>query len=412
MTLLAGSTWTNWGGNQSCTPAATVAPRTEAELLDAVRYAVRLGLNVRVVGAGHSFTPVVSTGGLLLDLRHLAGVTGADAARRRVTALGGTPISAFGEPLWAAGLALTNQGDIDKQTIAGALSTGTHGSGIRLGSFSAALRGARIVDGRGEIVQVTASDRDRLAAAQVAIGTLGVLLEVELEVSRAYHLRERITYRTFDELAAHWDENIERHRHFSFLWCPTDGSAPLYQLPTPAGESMVDRAYTKVYDEVAVVEPDGLEQAEGRRVDRSYRVYPGGFELPFHEFEYFVPAEHGLAAVGEVRELMLTRHTDQRYPVEVRWVAADQAFLSSNYRRATTVISVSGAPGTDYWPFLRDVDALLERYSARPHWGKLHFTTRERMERLFPEFPTFRAIRREFDPNGVFLNDHLRPLVG
>ncbi len=404
--------WCNWGRNQSCTAALYAAPRSEHQLLEAVRHAIRSGLNVRVVGAGHSFTPVVATDGLLLSLEHLSGVTSVDPARRRVTAWGGTPISAFGEPLWAAGLSLSNQGDIDTQTIAGAIATGTHGSGIHLASFSGAVRSLRLINGLGDIVEIRETDVEKLHAAQVAIGTLGVVVEVELEVSPSYYLREQITHPTFTELAAHWEDNISSHRHFSFLWCPTDESAPLYELPTPSGESMVDRAYTKVYDAIDIDEANDIGTTEWRRVDRAHRIYPGGFGLPFHELEHFVPASAGLDAVRAVRKLMLTKHTDQLFPIEVRWAAADEAYLSSQYQRDTTVVSVSGAPGTNYWPFLRDVDAVLEDFDARPHWGKIHFTTRQRMERLFPQLDKFVAIRRHFDPNGVYLNDHLRPLLG
>ncbi|MEV0056769.1 D-arabinono-1,4-lactone oxidase [Saccharopolyspora shandongensis] len=403
--------WTNWGGNQTCTAAVFARPRDEAEVVAAVRHAIGRGLNVRVAGSGHSFTPVVPTGGMLLDLTRLTGVTATDPDRLRATALAGTTVGDFGPPLWEAGLSLTNQGDIDKQVIAGAIATGTHGSGIDLPSFSAALRRVRLVDGRGEVVEIDEGDARRLRAAQVAIGSLGVMLEVELAVSAAYHLTEEISYRPWRQIVESWDELIGEHRHFSFFWCPADESADLYQLPAPPDQPMADHCYVKLYDEAEVDEPAGIVTTEGHRVDRAYRIYPGGFDTPFHEMEYMVPAEHGFEAVSAIRELMRTEHPDQRYPIEVRWTAADEAYLSPNHRRATTVISVSGAPGTDYWPFLRAVDERLREFRARPHWGKLHFMTRDRMAGLFDEFDAFLDVRREFDPNGTFLNDHLRPLL-
>ncbi|RKT90103.1 FAD/FMN-containing dehydrogenase [Saccharopolyspora antimicrobica] len=404
--------WTNWAGNQTCTAAVFAQPRDEDEVIAAVRHAIGRGLNVRVAGAGHSFTPVVTTGGMLLDLTRLTGITATDPTRLRASALAGTTVGDFGPPLWEAGLSLTNQGDIDKQVIAGAIATGTHGSGIDLPSFSAALRRVRLVDGSGEVVEIDESDPRRLRAAQVAIGALGVVLEVELAVSPAYHLTEEISYRPWQEIAEAWDELIARHRHFSFFWCPGDESVDLYQLPAPPDQPMADHCYVKIYDEVEVAEPDGIVSTVGHRVDRAYRIYPGGYDTPFHEMEYMVPAEHGFTAVSAIRELMRTEHPDQRYPIEVRWTAADEAYLSPNHRRATTVISVSGEPGTDYWPFLRAVDERLREFRARPHWGKLHFMTRERMTELFDEFGTFLDVRRELDPDGTFLNDHLRPLLG
>ncbi|MFF7231356.1 FAD/FMN-containing dehydrogenase [Streptomyces sp. 2333.5] len=404
--------WTNWGGNQSCSPAFTVRPRNEREVLDVVRFAIREGLPVRAVGAGHSFTPIVQTGGVLIDTASLTGVTGVDTATHRVRMLGGTRLTDLGDVLWDKGLSLSNQGDIDKQAIAGAISTGTHGSGIRLGSFSSTVRWVKLVTGHGEIVEIGEDNLRELRAAQVALGTLGVIVEVELQAMPRYHLAEQITYPGWQETVSGWQENIDNHRHYSFIWCPRDESAGLYELPTPAGESMVDRCYTKRYQTITLSEPDGIVTTEGARRDRAYRIYAGGFMIPFHEMEYYVPAEKGQEAVTAVRDLLLTRHTDQRYPLEVRWVKGDEGLISPFYGRDTTVLSVSGAPGTDYWPYLRDMDALLEDFDARPHWGKIHFLTRDRVRRIYPEYDAFNSVRRRYDPNGVFLNDSLRQLFG
>ena len=404
--------WTNWGGNQTATPAYTVRPTTDEEVVDIVRFALREGLPVRAVGAGHSFTPLVQTGGVLVDLSALSGITGVDAERRRVRMRGGTAISQIGDSLWQHGLALANQGDIDKQSISGAISTGTHGSGTQLGSFSSSLRWVRLVNGHGEIVEVGEDRLGELLAAQVALGTLGIFLEVELQAVDRYYLQEQITYPTWEETLQTWDDDLANNRHYSFLWCVGEDSAGLYELPTPPGERMSGRSYTKRYNEVSMdPQESGIDLTEGSRVDRSYRIYPGGFMIPFHELEYYVPAEHGREAVESVQELLRTKHTDQKYPIEVRWVKQDEGYISPFYRRDTTVVSVSGAPGTDYWPYLRDVDAALADFDARVHWGKIHFMTRDRMERQFPEFDKFLAVRREFDPRGVFLNDHTRALL-
>jgi FAD/FMN-containing dehydrogenase len=171
---------------------------------------------------------------------------------------------------------------------------------------------------------------------------------------------------------------------------------------------MTDTCYTKIYD---VAGDDVADDATpDRRVDRSYRIYPAEFAPNFHELEYFVPLERGREAVEAMRELMLARQPLAVFPMEVRTTAADDAYLSSNHGTATTVISVSGQPGTEYWPYLRDVDRLLGGFGARVHWGKLHFLTPEQLAERYPESERFKAIRRERDPGGVFLNDHLRPL--
>jgi FAD/FMN-containing dehydrogenase len=400
-------TWTNWAENQTCA-ARVVTPASEDEVVAEVRRALAAGSGLRAAGAGHSFTPVVTTDGTILDADGLRGIVHVDTARGLVTALPGTTVAGFGDPLWAAGLALANQGDIDTQAIAGAIATGTHGSGNALPSFSATMRACRLVDGHGEIVDIDESRPDLLRAAQVAIGMLGVMTSVTIEVCPAYRLSERIEHRPFGEVLADWDALFAGHRHFSFFWLPSEASAELYGLATPPGQRMTDTCYVKVYDEAGDDLPDDV--TPGRRVDRSYRIYPGEFDTNFHELEYFVPLERGREAVEAMRELMLASQPDAIFPLEVRTVAADDAHLSSNYRRATTVISVSGMPGQDYWPYLRAVDRLLGEFDARVHWGKLHFLTREQLAERYPESEAFIALRRERDPNGVFLNDHLRPL--
>jgi FAD/FMN-containing dehydrogenase len=399
--------WTNWVGNQSFTPAYAAAPRDEEEVATLVRDAAERGAGVRVSAARHSFTPVVETDGLLLDLSGLRGVVEADSRSKRASALAGTLIRDFYEPLWREGLALKNQGDIDTQQIAGAVSTATHGSGIKNKCFSGVVRGVRLVTATGEIRDIDESEPDLLRAAQVSIGMLGVMTRLELEVTDAYRLTEQVDLWAWDEVLERWDELVHEHRHFGFFWLPTEESAALYNLDTH-GQTMADRCYVKIYDDASPDQTDSAE--EGRRTDRCYRIYPMVYDPNFHELEYFVPLEQGPDALKAMRDLMLRSLPDSVFPLEVRTVGPDDAYLSPNYNTATTVISVSGKPGTDYWDYLRSVDALLSEFSARVHWGKLHFLTPERLHALYPEADKFIALRREFDPDGVFLNSHLREL--
>ena len=406
--LPAASRWTNWVGNQSFTPAHAAAPRDEEEVVALVRAAADRGTHVRVSAATHSFTPVVETDGLLLDLSAMRGVVATDAERKRAQALPGTLIQDFYEPLWSAGLALRNQGDIDTQQIAGAVSTATHGSGIGYTSLSGAVRGVRLVTGTGEIRDIGEDEPDLLRAAQVSVGMLGVITRLELAVTDTYRLREQVGLRSWDDVMEHWDELVNDHRHFGFFWLPTEESAALYNLKSEPGQTLTDQCYVKLFDEVGDDVPD--DDTPDRRVDRCYRIFPMVYDPNFHELEYFVSLDKGPDALRAMRELMLRSLPDSVYPLEVRTVGADDAFLSPQYETDTTVISVSGKPGTDYWNYLRSVDALLADFDARVHWGKLHFLTRERLEALYPRAGDFIAIRRELDPDGVFLNDHLRPL--
>ncbi len=375
----------------------------------AVRAAAAAGQGVRVVATGHSFTPVHLTDGTLLDLDNLRGVLGIDAASGRARALPGTTIGDLGDPLWEAGLALANQGDIDTQCIAGAIGTATHGSGISLTSISGWLRRCRLVTGGGDVVEIDETQPDLLAAAQVAVGMLGVMTEVEIQTVPAYRLVERIEHWSFDELIGQFDARVARHRHFSSWWCPTEQSPGLYGLTMEPGKPGADACYVKLYDEAPADLPDSATPR--RRVDRSYRIYPDVFEPNFHELEYFVRYERAAEALGAMRELMLASQPDAIFPLEIRTVAADTAYLSPQYETPTLVLSVSGQPGADYWPYLRSVDRLLGgEFGARVHWGKLHFLTAEQLHERYPQAQAFIDIRRRLDPDGVFLNDHLRPL--
>jgi FAD/FMN-containing dehydrogenase len=401
------STWTNWVGNQSCAPAEVAAPRSEDELATLVADATRRGVRVRVAGAGHSFTPVVATDGLLLDLSGLRGIRSIDPDRRRVVVGPATTISEFGVPLWERGLSLVNQGDIVAQQIAGAVSTATHGSGLRLGSFSAGVRRLRLVTADGETVEIGEVDTDRLHAAQVAVGMLGAIAELELEVAAAYRLGERVEHWSWDDAWGSFEELARKHRHYSFFWMPSDDSAALYGLAQP-GVSLADRCHVKIYDEVDASVPDSDEPH--RRVGPAHVIYPMVYEPNFHELEYFVPFERGCEALAAMRELMLARLPVSIFPMEVRTVGREEGFLSHSYGRDTVVISVSGAPGTEYDAYLREVDRLLGEFDARVHWGKLHFLTRGQLLARYPCAEEFIEIRRELDPGGTFLNAHLAPL--
>jgi FAD/FMN-containing dehydrogenase len=399
--------WTNWVGNQSFTPGRAAAPRDEEEVAALVRQAAERGTGVRVAGAGHSFTPIVETDGLLLDVSALSGVVATDSGRRRATAGAATLIRDFYEPLWADGLALLNQGDIDTQQIAGAVATATHGSGPGYTALSGAVRGVRLVTATGDIRDIGEDEPDLLRAAQVSVGMLGVVTRLELEVTEAYRLREHVDVMPWAEVMEQWDELVAGHRHFGFFWMPSEESAALYNIEAH-GRRMTDSCYVKIFDEVAPDEPD--DATPGRRVDRCYRIFPMVYSPNFHELEYFVPLERGFEAMAAMRELMLQRLPESVYPLEIRTVGPDDSFLSPNHGTATTVISVSGKPGTDYWDYLRTVDALLAQFDARVHWGKLHFLTRDRLHELYPRAADFVAVRRELDPAGTFLNDHLREL--
>ncbi len=370
---------------------------------------------MRVAGSGHSFTPVVATSGLLLSLKNMQGVAAADLTRKRVTVRAGAKIGDIGRALKSMGLSLANQGDIDTQAIAGALSTGTHGTGLTLGCLSTQAVGMRLVQPDGAILDFGVDDYpEMMAAAQVAIGMLGVMSTVTLQVVDAYNLKEKQWRDDFEACMERHDDLAASNRHFGFFWCPVRESRHLYCLPDLAAVSPTKREHDVCEMKVMNVTDEApfADETTFERVAYSSEIYPIEYVPNFHELEYAIPVEHGKDALRQVRELMLTKHTNCIYPVEYRFVAGDSGMLSPYYQRASVTISVSGGPGIDYWNYLTDVDAILRPYGARPHWGKLHFNTREDMPALYPRYEAFQAIRRRLDPEGRFLNDHLRGLFG
>ena len=402
--------WTNWVGNQSFRCARQFAPAHETEIVAAVQDARRSGARIRCVGAGHSFTPIVETSDTLIDFSRMRGVTDVDADRRRVSALPGTLISEFGEPLWEAGLALHNQGDIDTQTIAGVVATGTHGSGLAQRSFSGAVRRVRLVTGQGEVLDVDDQQPELLGAAQVALGLLGVMTELELDVVPAYLLAERIEYLDYQDLIASWPEAIRRHRHFSCFWMPSDDSAELYGLEVPSGASMTDCCYVKIYDEVV---PDAD--------DRVIITTPNAWTAR-------IGSIHRPSSRTSTNSSTWCRRNGRSRPLGRYGTSLGIASLSASFRwncerpQQTTAScrpTSSETVGSSRFRELREPTTghscvqstrRCEPFAARPHWGKLHLMTRERLEELFPRFDRFVEFRRELDPDGVFLNDHLREL--
>jgi FAD/FMN-containing dehydrogenase len=402
---LTGGVWTNWVGNQSFAPTATESAATEEEVQQAVARAVEAGRTIRTVGTGHSFTPIIEAD-VLLDTNAMRGVIEVDPEHLLVIAGPKTTIGDFGEPLWEQGLALANQGDIDTQAIAGAIATATHGSGLRHPNFSAALAGARMVDGMGNLVVVSAEHNpDLLPALQASIGLLGIMTEVTLRVVPAYDLHARVDIMKYDEVMESFESDIEDYRHFGLFWMPTDASAELYNLHDAGADDCVVKRYREVEVGTRVADLPPNE-----RIDRSYRVYPMIYDPNFHEVEYFLPIDQAREIMDRMRALMLEWLPLSLYPLEIRVVAADDAWMSPNYQRDNLVVSISGEPGTDYWPYLRACDDLFAQYGGRPHWGKIHFMTAERVAGLFPRYEEFLGIRRRFDPLGTFLNPHLRAL--
>jgi FAD/FMN-containing dehydrogenase len=377
-----------------CAPALVAQPASEAEIPTLVRAAADARRTLRVAGSGHSFSPLVATDGVLVSLRDLTGVVSCDAAAGEATIRAGSTIASLGEPLRAHGLALANQGDVDVQALAGALATGTHGTGAGLGSLSSQLVGLRLVTGEGEVRDVTgAADPELLAAARVSLGALGVSTAARLRLVPAYRLHERVWRIGIEACLAELAERVRTHRHFEFFWYPHKDYAEMKALdPTEAP-------------------PDPLEGRKGERIDWSDRIFPTVRDLRFNEMEYAVPAERGPACFRAVRSRMRARHPDVLWPVEYRTVARDDGWLSPFYGRDGVAISVHQDAALPCDAFFADLEPVFLEHGGRPHWGKVHNLTARELAPLYPRWDDFLATRARLDPRGVFVNDHLRRLL-
>jgi FAD/FMN-containing dehydrogenase len=385
--------WSNFSGRVTCEPAHVARPRDEAELVAAVRAAAADGRGLRVAGTGHSFTPLCATRGTLVSLDDWQGIESIDRERGLVSVRAGTKLHALGEPLLAAGLAMRNLGDVDVQALAGAVSTGTHGTGPTLANVSSQVAGVRLVLASGEALELSAaSDPDRLDAARVSLGLLGVLSKLVIQAVPAYRLHERIWKTGIEECLAELAADVARQRHYEFWWYPHKDYAERKSLA------------------LSDAPPESVAGRKGERIDWSARIFPSLRELRFNEMEYSVPAAAGPECFRAVRERMRTRWREVVWPVEYRTLGADGAWLSTAHRRDSVAISLHQDARLECDPFFADCEPIFAEHGGRPHWGKLHNRSSAELAALYPRWDDFRALRRELDPRGVFLNDYLRGL--
>ncbi|MDJ0868054.1 MAG: D-arabinono-1,4-lactone oxidase [Myxococcota bacterium] len=384
--------WSNWSGTVRCTPQRRAAPADEAGVLAELARARETGACVRVAGSGHSHTPLCATDGVLLALDALDAVEPCGSRQDAVRVGAGITLHALGAALLERGRALENLGDVDVQALAGALATGTHGTGSRLRNLSSQVLGMRVATAEAEVVDWQAGrDDEWLRAARVGLGALGVVLSVDLRVLPAYRLHERTWRGPLEPVLEALDDHFAAHRHFEFFYFPKH-----------------DFAEAKAIDPT---EAEPGAPGPGERVGWSAHILPSVREEKFFEMEYAVPAEAGPACFAAVRQRIRARHPTVTWPVEYRTVAADDAFLSPATERPTVTISVHQDGRFPYEAFFADVEPVFWEHDGRPHWGKVHSLDGGRLAARYPAWDRFVACRRRLDPEGHLLNEHLRGIL-
>jgi L-gulono-1,4-lactone dehydrogenase len=430
----ARTTWRNWAGNQQCSPAAVDRPTSEDELAAAVKQAAAEGQRVKVVGTGHSFTGAALTDGRQISLADYGRVVDVDAGNEQVTVQAGITLKELCRQLDARGLALANLGDITEQTISGAVSTATHGTGIRLGNLATQVRALRLVAGDGSVVSCSPTEEPEVfAAARVGLGALGAISTVTLQCVPAFDLHAVEMPERLDALGEDLDAHVEANDHFEFYWVPHTGWALTKRnnhtlLPRAPRSRRQEITHDVLLSNVAFgtlcrlgrLRPQAIPRlmralpSTGRveYVDRSDRVFASPRYVHFYEMEYAVPREAGLEALNRVRDYVKRSGLHISFPVEVRFVAADDIPLSPSYGRETCYIAVHVYRGMQFHQYFSAVEQIMDDYGGRPHWGKLHFQKAETLAPRYPEWDRFQAVRVRLDPEGRFANTYLDRVLG
>jgi len=400
--------WRNWSGGVRCHPQRVANAADEAAVAKLVHDAGRMGKPLRITGAGHSFSPVCASNGIVAALEGLSGVIDADRKTGEAWVWAGTRIADLGEALKVFDLGLANQGDIDRQTIAGAISTSTHGTGIKFGTLSTQVAALRVVNAEGDLQEISpAKDDELFRAAAVSMGLFGVITQVRLKAVPAYRLHEKTWAAPFEECKAAAPDLIRKNEHFEFFWVPNHDACAMKCLnATQAG------ATAPV--ELSESAPPGTMERylHPERVDWSNRIYPSSRTVLFNEMEFALPFERGWDCLEEIRKLMQTKHRQVTWVVEYRTVAADDLFLSPAQGRQTIAISIHQAADANHEPFFRDAQAIFLNHGGRPHWGKIQYCSTAQLRAAYPHWDQFWKLRREHDPKGVFLNDYLAQVGG
>jgi len=448
-------------------PARWCQPRTEAEISAAVKDAAADGLPVRPLGSGHSFTSAAATAGVALDLSRWSGITAADTQTGLVTVRAGTTLRTLNAELGGLGLAMANLGDIDAQTLAGALSTGTHGTGARLGGLATQVEALDLVLADGSLVTCSAASRPELFAARVGLGALGVITSVTLRCVPSFTLAADERPVPVDEVLEQFDSLAAANDHFEFYWFPYGRQAlvkrnnrlspgdrdpkapgspgspagpvaapmPGWRRGRPAGPVVAAMPGWRRFWEFEVMENAAfgtlcrLGRARPSLIpvlnrfssaalssrsyaDVSHRVFVTPRRVRFVESEYAVPRESLLHVLGELRRQVPRLDDPVMFPVEVRVASADDIWLSTAYGRDTAYVAIHQYTGLPYRSYFDLFESIVASVAGRPHWGKMHTLGTERLRALYPRYDEFRRVRAEVDPEARFGNAYLTQVLG
>ena len=428
------ATWRNWAGNQKASPLSIESPRSVGELAALVASASELGQKVKAVGSGHSFTSAAATNGRMVRLESLSGILNVDRAKCQVTVGAGTRLSDLNTLLHSEGLALANLGDIAYQTVAGAISTSTHGTGKALTGLAGQVIAMKLINGQGEIIECSKSVNPQIFdVARVSVGALGIITEYTLQAVPSFRLRALEQPMRLDDVLENAHGLASTNDHFEFFWIPHTKWALTKRnnrtedelQPLPRVKGWIEKTFMENYAFGAVcrvgrARPSLIPRlatalpSSGSReyVDQSYKIFASPRIVRFYEMEHALPVEALVPALKEIRAMVDRKGYLLNFPVEVRFTKGDDVPLSTAYGRDSAYIAVHVYKGMECEPFFRDVEDILREYDARPHWGKMHYRDAEELSKLYPRWDEFITLRNQLDPQRTFSNAYSDTVFG
>lgn len=426
--------WVNWAGYQRCDPREIARPKGRRELAELVGAAAAAGRQITVAGSGHSFTAAAMTDDLMLDVSGLAGVIDVDRATGLVKVGGGTVLADLNRELDRLGLAMGNLGDIDRQTIGGAISTATHGTGALLGNIPSQVESIDLMGPDGEVRSLSAGDGDPFLAARVAVGSLGVITAVTLRTVPAFNLHRIDEPMDLDDVLARFHELAAQNEHFEFFVFPrtrrplvirrnrTDRPpAPRGKVERFVGDVVVENGLGDLMLRATAHLPSMIPRvarfstmfmAQAEQIDVSHRVFANYRTIRFNEMEYALPREAGPEALARVLQLIEEENFPIAMPIECRVVAGDDSLLSPTFERDSTYIAVHQYRRLEWRPYFEAIEAIFDEYGGRPHWGKHHSLTAATLADRYPTWQRFAAVRDRLDPDRTFTNRYVRRVLG
>lgn len=423
--------WKNWSGHVKSSPQKIIYPQNIEEVVKLIQHSIEHKQRLRVVGSGHSFTPLVHTNSLLISLDDIQGVSEINEKEQWAEVWAGTKLNKLSLLLHQQGFALENMGDIDHQSIAGALSTGTHGTGVTLGNLSTQIKEITIVTGSGEVITCSNENNQNLfKAAAISLGALGIIVKLKLKVVPSYKLHCRSFKQTITNSLEQLD-HLKTNRNFEFFYYPHTETtqikitnetkqAPLPNRPLQKFKNSVlenhvfgvlseaCRFFPRLSKTISRISASGVPNSEN--INYSPFIYTSERVVRFNEMEYCVPEGKLKTVVEEMKKCMDKHQFAVHFPIECRYVKKDDIWLSPSYQRNSAYIAVHMYKGMAFESYFQEMEAIMQKYNGRPHWGKMHTLTSEGLKKLYPKWDDFQKIRNQMDPEGIFLNDYLEQL--